>query len=124
MGRTLVVLAAAGLAVVGAASGRAPVPGLHFVALGLFLVLVGNQSGKSRAMRFIGIRTPWTRADPDTWTATHRLGGRLMVAAGLLCWGFVAAGAPPALAPWLIAAIVASAAVPVVFSYRDWSRRQ
>lgn len=86
-------------------------------------MLVGNQLGKSRPMRFVGIRTPWTRANVDTWIATHRLGGRLMIGAGLVCWAFVAAGTPAALARWVVDAIVASMLIPAVYSYFDGSRR-
>lgn len=118
----LLVVAAADLAVVAAARAGAP-RGLPFVAVGVMLLLVGNQLGKSRPMRFVGIRTPWTRASVDTWIATHRLGGRLMIAAGLACLTFAAAGAPATFAAYVVAGVVAAAVVPVAYSYVDWSRR-
>ena len=31
----------------------------------------------------VGIRTPWTMADPAVWERTHRVGGYLVAAAGL-----------------------------------------
>lgn len=43
----------------------------------LFAVL-GNYSAALRPNYFVGIRTPWTLENADTWRATHRLGGRLM----------------------------------------------
>lgn len=43
----------------------------------LFAVL-GNYSTALRPNYFVGIRTPWTLENADTWRATHRLGGRLM----------------------------------------------
>ncbi len=43
----------------------------------LFAVL-GNYSATLRPNYFVGIRTPWTLEDPDTWRATHRLGGRVL----------------------------------------------
>jgi uncharacterized membrane protein len=33
---------------------------------------------------FVGIRTPWTLENPETWRATHRLGGRLMFFGAIL----------------------------------------
>jgi uncharacterized membrane protein len=45
--------------------------------LGLLLVL-GNYLGNIRPNYFVGIRTPWTLQNPETWRATHRLGGRLL----------------------------------------------
>ena len=36
------------------------------------------------SMYLVGIRTPWTLASEEVWIRTHRLGGKLMVAGGLL----------------------------------------
>jgi uncharacterized membrane protein len=52
-------------------------------ALGVLLVIVGNWMGKLSPNFFMGIRTPWTLADPTVWHRTHRLGGPLWVVAGL-----------------------------------------
>ena len=49
----------------------------------LFAVL-GNYLTALRPNYFIGIRTPWTLESPDTWRATHRIGGRLMFFGSLL----------------------------------------
>jgi len=44
----------------------------------LLLATIGNYSSNLRPNYFVGIRTPWTLESPETWRATHRLGGRLM----------------------------------------------
>jgi uncharacterized membrane protein len=44
----------------------------------LLLAIMGNYLGNLRPNYFAGIRTPWTLESPETWRATHRLGGRLM----------------------------------------------
>lgn len=44
----------------------------------VFFVIMGNYLGTLRPNYFVGIRTPWTLENPETWRATHRLGGRLM----------------------------------------------
>ncbi len=49
----------------------------------LFIVL-GNYMPKFKHNYFIGIRTPWTLANPISWQKTHRLGGYLFMTAGLL----------------------------------------
>ncbi len=49
----------------------------------LFLVL-GTLMGKLKPNWFVGIRTPWTLADPDVWTKTHRLGGWTFFLTGLM----------------------------------------
>ena len=50
----------------------------------LFFVVLGNFLGNLRPNYFVGIRTPWTLENPETWRATHRLGGRLMFFGGLI----------------------------------------
>jgi uncharacterized membrane protein len=44
----------------------------------LLLATIGNYSSNLRPNYFVGLRTPWTLESPETWRATHRLGGRLM----------------------------------------------
>lgn len=60
------------------------------VGLLISLAVMGNYMGNLRPNYFIGIRTPWTLENPQTWRATHRLGGRLMFfgSLGLLVLGF------------------------------------
>jgi uncharacterized membrane protein len=53
------------------------------LGVGLFFILIGNVLPKSRPGFFVGIRTPWAILDTDNWIATHRLGGKLMMLAGL-----------------------------------------
>jgi uncharacterized membrane protein len=50
----------------------------------VFFVILGNYLGNLRPNYFVGIRTPWTLENPETWRATHRLGGRLMFFGGLI----------------------------------------
>jgi uncharacterized membrane protein len=47
-------------------------------AILIFLAVMGNYLGNLRPNYFAGIRTPWTLENPETWRATHRVGGRLM----------------------------------------------
>jgi uncharacterized membrane protein len=44
----------------------------------LLLAVFGNYFSNLRPNYFAGIRTPWTLESPETWRATHRLGGRLL----------------------------------------------
>ncbi|WP_305098258.1 SdpI family protein [Croceibacterium aestuarii] len=93
--------------------------------LGLFLLVLGNVLPKSRPGFFVGIRTPWTIVDEDVWIATHRLGGKLMMLAGAV---LVVLSLLPFDAhvrgPVMLAVILASALVPIVYSWWLWSRKK
>ncbi|MFO0839334.1 MAG: SdpI family protein [Phycisphaerae bacterium] len=62
------------------------------IIIGVQIALLGNWLGKIRRNFYIGIRTPWTIANEIVWERTHRLGGKLFVAAGCISVlaGFVA----------------------------------
>jgi uncharacterized membrane protein len=94
-------------------------------AIGVMIFVIGNQLGKSRSMYLVGIRTPWTLASEEVWIRTHRLGGKLMVLAGLAMIGAALLPLPAGLL-WTIPAIaiVIAAAVPIVYSYLLWRREQ
>lgn len=93
--------------------------------IGLMLVLIGNQLGKSRSMYMVGIRTPWTLASEEVWIKTHRLGGKLMVLAGLLIVAAALLPVPEAiLMPLTVAAIALSSVVPAVYSFLLWRRER
>jgi uncharacterized membrane protein len=51
---------------------------------GMLMVALGNVLPKLPRNGLVGIRTPWTLADPAVWERTHRLGGYLVTAAGLV----------------------------------------
>lgn len=87
---------------------------LIMIGIGLLFVTLGNYLGKTTRNFFLGIRTPWTLASDEVWRRTHRLGGWLMVGAGmaLLIMGFT--GAPA----WALAVVIGTAVlVPVVYSF-------
>ena len=63
---------------------KANVVRIVVVATLVFCAIIGNYLGTLRPNYFAGIRTPWTLEDPQTWRATHRLGGRLMFFGSLL----------------------------------------
>ncbi|HEY9900715.1 MAG TPA: SdpI family protein [Pantanalinema sp.] len=97
-------------------------PGQHLplsgmmVGLGILFVVLGNYLPKVRSNFFIGIRTPWTLSSEEVWYRTHRLGGKLMVAAGAIT--ILGACLPQ---PWSLAvflgAVGIAALLPVFYSY-------
>lgn len=92
-------------------------------SIGVMIVLIGNQLGKSRSMYLIGLRTPWTLASEEVWIKTHRLCGKLMVVGGL---GMLVASLLPLpaglLATVAVAVVLVAAGVPIAYSYILWRR--
>ncbi|MFN2120766.1 MAG: SdpI family protein [Anaerolineales bacterium] len=92
-------------------------------AVGLLFVLAGLMMRRARRNFFIGIRTPWTLSSDRVWDETHRVGGALFIASGILA----ALGSvfPGPVAYWLVLApVVASSVFAVVYSYLLWRREQ
>lgn len=54
------------------------------VLLGVLFITLGNYLGKVRSNFMFGIRTPWTLTSNIAWDRTHRLGGKLLVASGIV----------------------------------------
>jgi uncharacterized membrane protein len=60
-----------------------PVAGLIIGSVGALFIVLGGAMGKLRPNWFAGIRTPWTLTSKRSWVKTHRLGGRVFIAAGV-----------------------------------------
>lgn len=86
------------------------------------VLLLGASVLMSNAKRnyFIGIRTPWTLQSDEVWDKTHKLGGRLFLATGVLAFlGLFF----PHLAIWLIVPpVILSALSAVVYSYFEYKK--
>ena len=66
------------------ATGSFALDKMFFPFIGLFFAYLGNLLHSIKPNYFIGIRTPWTLEDPDTWRATHQLSGKLWFFGGIL----------------------------------------
>ncbi|HSA54140.1 MAG TPA: DUF1648 domain-containing protein [Gemmatimonadaceae bacterium] len=107
-------------AVVGAALGwPIAISRLAPFAVGAMLVILGNLLPRFRSNFFMGIRTPWTLSSETVWMKTHRVGGYLIVAAGLLliASAFVRSTVFSYVA---IGATAAAALTTLVYSYLVW----
>jgi uncharacterized membrane protein len=89
------------------------------LAAGLLLIGLGNYMSKLTRNFFFGIRTPWTLASEEVWLRTHRLGGLVLVAAGVVLLAGAPFGIPPAV---IITVIAVAAAIPVLYSYVIYRR--
>ncbi len=90
------------------------------MGVGVLFVLVGNLLPRARRNWIFGIRTPWTLSSDRVWERTHRVGGYVLTAAGLVILAslLIVRGTNAAL---LIPAIaIAAGAVCVIYSYAAW----
>ena len=53
-------------------------------AVALLFIVLGNYMSKIKPNWFMGIRTPWTLENEEVWNKTHRLGGKVFIAMGLI----------------------------------------
>ena len=52
--------------------------------LGGSFIIIGNYLPKVKQNYYLGIKLPWTYASEDNWNKTHRLGGKVWFAGGIL----------------------------------------
>ena len=99
------------------------IPMVVCLGVSLIMVYIGNIMPKFRMNWYCGIKTPWTLSSESVWTRTHRLGGRLFFAAGLI--GLLGSFVPNNTARFVLVLvpILAAAIIPAVFSYL-WFRAE
>jgi uncharacterized membrane protein len=96
-----------------------PVNRLLPVGIGALLVIVGNFMGKVTTNFFVGIRTPWTLAEPEVWLRTHRFAGKAIVFGGL---AIAVAGLLGTSLHFVMLGVLLTALVPAIYSYLMYLR--
>lgn len=98
------------------------VSGIMVAAIGLMFVAIGNYLPKCRQNYTIGIKVPWTFASEENWNATHRFGGRVWMAGGvvLMLCALLPAGWNAGV---MVAGIVILAIAPILYSYLYYRRQ-
>lgn len=88
------------------------------VLLGLLIAFSGNYLQVMRPNKYVGIRTPWTLKSDKIWAKTHRLGGKIWFAGGIVMMitGLLLPGRFTAIA--LITALVILMGIPTWYSWR------
>ncbi|MXP28704.1 DUF1648 domain-containing protein [Porphyrobacter algicida] len=95
------------------------------LAIGVMFIVLGNALPKSRPGFFVGIRTPWTLTDTDVWIATHRLGGKLMMLAGLaIVIASLLPIQPQNTAIVVLVSVGIAALIPTVYSWWLWHQKK
>ena len=86
-------------------------------AVTVLMLVFGNFFGKLKPNYFVGIRTPWTLESERVWIETHRMAGRIWVAASVVMLGLF----PFLEGAWVIrfflGYIFTLVAVPIVHSF-------
>lgn len=59
-------------------------PSYILLLCGVLFIILGNYFKTIKSNYFIGIRTPWTLENELVWKETHKLGGKIWFAGGLL----------------------------------------
>lgn len=95
---------------------------LVIVVLGVLYLIIGNYLPKTGSNWFFGIRTPWTLSDERVWAATHRFGGWLFMASGLLTLIAAVVGPEGVALGFVVALALVTAVVTVVYSYVLYQR--
>lgn len=84
--------------------------------MGVLFIVIGNYLPKVKPNRTLGIKLPWTFESEDNWRATHRFGGKVWVAGGLvflLTMFLPAEGYMPA----MLALFILMVGAPTAYSY-------
>lgn len=89
--------------------------------VGLQFVILGNALPRARPNWWFGIRTPWTLSNDRVWARTHRVGGYLLAAAGLVLLFGALVPSAVTLALGLVA-VLAAGFGSLVYSYFAWKQ--
>lgn len=90
------------------------------IAIGILFYYCGILTENAKRNWFIGIRTPWTMSSDVVWEKTHRLGGKLFKASGVIAvlgvffldWAFY----------FTIIPVLFTAVYSMVYSYLEFRR--
>ncbi len=85
------------------------------LATSVLFIFLGNYLGKVQRNFWIGIRTPWTITNAVVWERTHRLGGWLFVAVGLI--GIVCSFIPLLRVWGIVVPVIAVSLFLCIYSY-------
>ncbi|MBQ4577018.1 MAG: SdpI family protein [Firmicutes bacterium] len=85
------------------------------IMVSVVFLIIGNYMPKCRQNYTVGIKVPWTLADPENWNKTHRLAGWLWILSGVLMG--IAAILNKMNVVIMFCVILMAAFVPMIYSY-------
>jgi uncharacterized membrane protein len=90
--------------------------------VGVVFIVIGNVLPRARPNWFFGIRTPWTLSNDIVWERTHRVGGYLMMTAGVFI--VLSTLVSPDMTLWvLLFSLAVLTIVLFIYSYLQWRRQ-
>lgn len=90
-------------------------------AIGALLATIGWVLPQVEPNWIFGIRTPWTLSSERSWKETHRIGGHLLLGAGVLVI-LTAVALPSLMLPAVIVLPLFTALAAAIYSYLIWKR--
>ena len=91
-------------------------------AFGVLIFATGHMVGVAERNWFIGIRTPWTLSSEKVWKKTHKLGGKLFKASGVIA--FLSLIVPQYTFILMLAPVLLSSIFLIIYSYSEYKKEQ
>lgn len=93
------------------------------IGIGIMFIIIGNYMTQIRQNFFFGIKTPWTLSNEVVWKKTHRLGGYMFMASGMV--SILSSVLKGSLGYYLMfTTIMLAAFVPIIYSYLLFKKEQ
>ena len=99
-------------------------PKFIVVIIGLLFTIIGNYFYTIKPNYFAGLRTPWALENEENWRLTHKLGGKLWFAGGLIIAIVGLFLNNVALYVVLMTTILIMVAIPIIYSYRLYVKQK
>jgi uncharacterized membrane protein len=100
-----------------------PVPFVRLMpaVIGVAFIAIGNLLPRAKSNWWFGIRTPWTLSNDRVWQRTHRVGGYVMTATGVLAILSAFFANPIALIALIVGMLAMSLGL-IAYSYFIWKQ--
>lgn len=88
--------------------------------MGLLFIIIGNYLPKCKQSYTMGIKLPWTLNNEENWNKTHRFGGKVWVAGGVVIMATAIIGSF-----WIFIGLMALMMIlPTVYSYLHYRKHE
>lgn len=95
-----------------------------FPLIGLLFTFLGNLMNSVKPNYFVGIRTPWTLENEDTWRKTHQLASKLWMVGGIIITAATLLATANIASFIFIGVVMVITFIPVIYSYIYFKKHQ